>query len=328
MLNRRIFLGTAGAAAVLLASAHSAHAQSSYPARPIKLIVPYAAGGSVDAFARVVAPGLEANLKQPVIIENIAGAGGSLGVNRVVKAPPDGYTILMGIVSDVVLAPLTESAVTYTYADLDPIGPLGTSGLALVAKPSLGINNLSSMIAYARANPGKLSYGATGAGSLPALAMESLKARTGVDMAFIPYASASKIALDVMGGHLDIGVSGLPALIEHIKSGKVAAVGVMSKDRDVGAPEMVSAGETRELQDMDFYFWTGLFAPKGTPQDATAKVNAAFAEVLKDGKVQARFKEYGVKLIEPMSPAQFGRFVAKSSADWAATIKQSNSKKN
>ncbi len=266
MLQRRTFLSICGAVAALLGTAQAVQAQVNYPTRPIKLIVPYAAGGSVDAFARVVTPGLEAKLKQPVVIENIAGAGGSIGVNRAVKATADGYTLLMGIVSDVVLAPLTESAVTYSYADLDPIGPLGTSGLGLVAKPSLGINSLSSMIAYAKANPGKLSYGATGAGSLPALAMEALKARTGADIAFIPYASASKIALDVMGGHLDIGVSGLPALIEHIKSGKVSAIGVMSKDRDPGAPEMVSAGETKELQGMDFFFWTGLFAPKGTPR--------------------------------------------------------------
>lgn len=327
MLNRKNFLKTAGAAC-MLAAAHASHAQGAFPNRPIKLIVPYAAGGSVDAFARVVAPSLEARLKQPVIIENIAGAGGAIGVNRAVKATPDGYTILMGIVSDVVLAPLTESAVTYTHEDLEAIGPLGTSGLGLVAKPSLGINSLSSMIAYARANPGKLSYGATGAGSLPALAMEALKARTGTNLAFIPYASASKIALDVMGGHLDVGVSGLPALIEHIKSGKVTAVGVMSKDRDVGAPDMVSAGETKELQGMDFYFWTGLFAPKGTPQDGVMKVNAAFAEVMKEEKVRARFKDYGVKISDPMTPVQFGRYVAKSNADWSAVIKQSNFKKN
>lgn len=328
MLNRKTFLHAAGAMALLLGAAHAAIAQGAYPSRPIKLIVPYAAGGSVDAFARVITPGLEARLKQPVVIENIAGAGGSIGVSRAVKAPADGYTILMGIISDVVLAPLTESAVTYTYADLDPIGPLGTSGLGLVAKPSLGINSLSSMIAYARANPGKLSYGATGAGSLPALAMESLKAHTGVDIAFIPYASASKIALDVMGGHLDIGVSGLPALIEHIRSGKVAGVGVMSKDRDIGAPDLVSAGDTKELQGMDFFFWTGLFAPKGTAPEVVAKINAAFANVLKDEKVRARFKEYGVRISEPMSPAQFGGYVAKSNSDWAAVIKQSNFKKN
>ena len=327
MLNRNTFLKTMGVS-LALAAAHTAFAQAPYPNRPIKLIVPYAPGGSVDAFARVVGPALEARLKQPLVIENVAGAGGAIGVNRAVKAAPDGYTLLMGIVSDVVLAPLTESAVTYTYEDLEPIGPLGTSGLGLVAKPSLGINSLSSLIAHAKANPGKLSYGATGAGSLPALAMEALKARTGASMTFVPYASASKIALDVMGGHLDIGVSGLPALIEHVKSGKVTGVGVMSKERDIGAPDMPSAGDTKELHGMDFYFWTGLFAPKGTPPDVVLRVNAAFADALKDEKIRARFKDYGVKISEPMTSAQFGNYVAKSNADWGAVVKQSNFKKN
>ncbi len=316
-----------GLAALSLVAVHG-NAQAQYPNRPIKLIVPYAAGGSVDAFARVIAPSLEAKLKQPVVIDNVAGAGGAIGVNKAVKSSPDGHTILMGIVSDVVLAPLTESTVTYTYEDLAAIGALGTSGLGVVARPSLGISSLSGLIAFAKANPGKLSYGATGAGSLPALAMESLKQKTGVKIEFIPYASASKIALDVMGGHLDIALSGLPALLEPIKSGKVSAVGVMSRDRDIGAPDIVSAGETPELKGMDFYFWTGLFAPKGTPTDILMKVNAAFAEVLREEQVRNRFKDYGVKISDPLTPAQFGQFVAKSNADWTAVVKQSNFKKN
>ena len=318
--------GFAIAAATLMLVHGTAQAQ--YPTRPIKLIVPYAAGGTVDVFARVITPGLEAKLKQPVVVENVPGAGGAIGVGKAAKAIPDGYTITMGIVSDVVIAPLTESSVTYTYRDLEPIAPLGTSGLGVVAKPSLGIQSFSSLIAYAKANPGRLSYGTTGAGSLPALAMESLKRRTSTDITFIPYASASKIALDVMGGHLDLAVSGLPALLEPLKAGKLAAVGVMSKDRDIGAPEMVSAGETPELQGMDFYFWTGIFAPKGTATDIVAKINAAFTEVLADAKVRARFKDYGVKISEPMTPDEFKIFVAKSHADWTEVVKQNGLKKN
>lgn len=315
------------AATSLLALAHgSACAQSPYPSRPIKLIVPYAAGGTVDVFARIVTPGLEAKLKQAVVVDNVPGAGGTLGVNKGVKSAPDGYTIVMGIVSDVVLAPLTESTVTYSHKDLDAIAPLGTSGLAMVAKPSLGINSFASLISYAKAHPGKLSYGATGAGSLPALAMESLKQRAKVDIEFIPYASASKIALDLMGGHLDIALSGLPALLEPIKSGKMTPVGVMSKERDLGAPELGAAGETAELAGMDFYFWTGLFAPKGTPPDIIAKLNQAFSEVLADEKVRTKFKDYGVKISPSMTPVQFTAFVAKSHSDWSAVVKQSGLK--
>lgn len=321
---RRLTLATVG----MLLTCGAAQAQAPYPSRPIKLIVPYAAGGSVDVFARIVTPGLEAKLKQPVVVENVAGAGGALGVNKGVKSPADGYTIVMGIVSDVVLAPLTESAVHYTYKDLEAIAPLGTSGLAVVAKPALGISSFETLIAHARAHPGKLSYGATGAGSLPALAMESLKQRAKLNIEFIPYASASKIALDVMGGHLDIALSGLPALLEPIKSGKVTAVGVLSKDRDIGAPDIAAAGDSAELKGMDFYFWTGLFAPKGTAPSVVAKLNAAFTEVLAEEKVRNRFKDYGVKISQPMTPAEFSSFVTKSNTDWAAIVKQSGLKKN
>jgi tripartite-type tricarboxylate transporter receptor subunit TctC len=316
------------AAFCALAAGLPAAALAEYPERPIKLIVPYAPGGTVDVFARLIVPGLEAKIGKPVIVENIQGAGGAIGVARAVRSPNDGYTILMGIVSDVVLAPLTESSANYSYRDLAPIGPLGTSGLAVVANPALKINNLSELIAYAQKNPGKVSYGATGAGSLPALAMEDFKRRAKVDMNFIPYASASKIAVDVMGGHLDVGVSGLPALLEHIKGNKVSGVGVLSKDRDLGNKDLPSAGETPELKGADFYFWTGLFAPKGTAAPIVNKLNVAFADVLKDPKVKARFAELGVKISEPTSPQAFGAFVAQSNTQYEQLVKQSAAPKN
>lgn len=311
----------------LLGSSPTA-ALAEYPERPVKLIVPYAPGGTVDVFARLVVPELEAKLGKPFIVENIPGAGGAIGVARAVRSPNDGYTILMGIVSDVVLAPLTESSAGYTYKDLEPIGPLGTSGLAIVANPALKIGSLSDLIAYAKKNPSKISYGATGAGSLPALAMEDFKSRAKVDMNFIPYASASKIALDVMGGHLDVGVSGLPALLEHIKSSKLSGVGVLSKDRDLGSKDLPSAGETPELKGANFFFWTGLFAPKGTAAPIVSKLNVAFAEVLKEQKVKSRFEELGVKISEPATPQAFGAFVAQSNAQYEQLVKQSNTPRN
>lgn len=318
--------GVAALCALFAGSLPAARAE--YPERPVKLIVPYAPGGTVDVFARIIVPELESKIGKPVIVENIQGAGGAIGVARAVRSPNDGYTILMGIVSDVVLAPLTESSAGYTYKDLEPIGPLGTSGLGVVANPALKIRNLSELIAYAKKNPGKVSYGATGAGSLPALAMEDFKRRAKVDMNFIPYASASKIAVDVMGGHLDVGVSGLPALLEHIKGNRLSGVGVLSKDRDLGNKDLPSAGETPELKGADFFFWTGLFAPKGTPAPIVSKLNLAFAEVLKEQKVKSRFAELGVKISDPANPQAFGAFVAQSSAQYEQLVKQSNAPRN
>lgn len=317
--------------AALIASAaigFSSPAHADYPDRAITLIVPYAPGGSVDAFARVIAPELEARLGKPVIVDNVPGAGGIIGVAKGVRAHPDDYTILLGIVSDVVLAPLTESAARYTYRDLEPIASLGTSGVGVVANPALKITTLSELIAYAKKNPGKLSYGSTGAGSLPALAMEEVKRRADIKIEFIPYASASKIAVDVMGGHLDVGVSGLPALIEPIKGGRLTGVGVLSADRDVGNDKLVSTMDTPELAGMDFYFWTGLFGPKGTPEPVVNKLNAAFADVLTQAKVKARFADYGVKISPAISPKDFGVFVAQSNKTWEQLVKQSGVPKN
>ncbi|RYX96010.1 MAG: hypothetical protein EOO28_09720 [Comamonadaceae bacterium] len=149
-----------------------------------------------------------------------------------------------------------------------------------------------------------------------------------VDMNFIPYASASKIAVDVMGGHLDMGVSGLPALLEHIKGGKLSGVGVLSKDRDLGNKDMISAGETPELKGAEFFFWTGLFAPKGTAAPIVNKLNVAFAEVLKEQKVRSRFEDLGVKISEPATPQDFGNFVAQSNAQYEQLVKQSGTPKN
>lgn len=315
-MKRRILTTLALA---LAAGALPAIAQS-YPIQPIKLIVGYAPGGSVDAFARLVAPKLGQELGQPIVIENIAGAGGIIGVTRAVNAKPDGYTVLMGIVSDVVIAPRVQASAKYTYRDLQAVAPLGTSGLAVVANPELGIRSFDDLIRRARAEPGRLTYGATGVGSLPSIAMESLKKMTGTDITFIPYASASKIATDVIGGSVDLAVSGLPALLELIKSGRVTPVGVMSRERDIGNPDMAAAGETAALNGMDFYFWTGIFAPAGTPEPIVATLNQAFGRVLAQPDVQARLRDLGVKVSATATPAEFGRFVAESDRQWEQAI--------
>lgn len=183
-------------------------------------------------------------------------------------------------------------------------------------------------IACAKKNPGKVTCGAAGAGSLPALAMEDFKRRAGVDMNFIPYASASKIAVDVMGGHLDVGVSGLPALLEHIKGNRLSGVGVLSKDRDLGNKDMLSAGETPELKGADLFFWTGFFAPKGTAAPIVNKLNAAIAQVLKEPKVKARFADLGVRISDPASPREFGAFVAQSNTQYEQIVRQGNTPRN
>lgn len=313
-----------GLVAGMLGAPCAAQAPAAYPSQPIKLIVPYAPGGSVDTFARVISPDLSKALGQTVLIENSPGAGGMIGVLRAVQAKPDGHTLLMGIVSDVVIAPLTQSSARYSYRDLSAIAPLGTSGAAMVAYPGLGLRSFADLLARAKAEPGRLSYGATGVGSLPAIAMEAFKRTTGADIVFIPYSSASKLATDVIGGTLDIGISGAPALQEFIKSERVSALGVMSRERDIGLPQVPSTAETPELKDMDFYFWTGLFAPAGVPAATVDTVNMAFAQVMAKPEIQARFRDLGVKVSEPMTPAAFTRYVADSHAQWEKDVREAN----
>lgn len=293
-----------------------------YPTQPVKMIVGYAPGGSVDTFARIIAPELAKELGQTVVVENVAGAGGTIGVNRAVNARPDGYTILMGIVSDIVIAPLVQESVRYTYDDLLPVASLGMSGVGVVANPQLDMHSFADLIRVAKERPGELTYGATGVGSLPAIAMESFKKITDTDITFIPYSSASKIATDVIGGTIDIAVSGLPALLELIKSGRVTAVGVMSHERDIGKPDMQSAGDTPELKGMDYYFWTGVFAPLGTPGDITRSINAAFNRAMSNPEIQERFRDLGVKTNATMTPAEFSTFVANSHLQWRKAIEE------
>lgn len=318
----RIKLASVALTVSLGITALPGNAAEAYPDHPVKMIVGYAPGGSVDTFARIVAPKLGAELGQTIVIENVPGAGGIIAVTRAVNAKPDGYTILMGIVSDVVIAPLVQTSAKYTYKNLTSVAPLGTSGVGLVANPKLGISTFGELIKRAKAEPGKLTYGATGVGSLPAIAMESFKKATGTDITFIPYASASKIATDVIGGNVDLAISGLPALLEIIKSGRVTPVGVMSRERDIGNLDMPSAGDTPELKGMDYYFWTGIFAPADTPGPMVKKLNEAFARVMAQPDVQERFKALGVKVSAPVSAEQFGQFVANSHEQWAAAIKE------
>lgn len=293
-----------------------------YPSRPIKMIVGYAPGGSVDTFARLIAPELGKELGQTVVVENLAGAGGTIGVTRAVTSRPDGYTILMGIVSDVVIAPLVQSSVRYNYQDLRAVAALGTSGLGVVANPKLGINSFADLIRLAKERPGELTYGATGAGSLPAIAMESFKKITNTDITFIPYSSASRIATDVIGGSIDLAVSGLPALLEFIKSGRLSAVGVMSHERDIGNPDIPAAGDSPELKGMDYYFWTGIFGPAEMPDDIVKKINTAFNRAMANPEIHERFKSMGVKSNATMTPEEFSNFVANSSSQWQKAIEE------
>ena len=194
---------------------------ANYPNRPVRLIVSYGAGGSLDAMTRLLGQELGKILGQSFVVENIAGAGGTIGVKRVIGAAPDGYTLLMGITSDVALAPLTNAVAKYQSTDLVPVANIGTSGIVLIARPDLPANNLAELLQLAKSKPGQIRYGTSGTGSLPHVAMENINARAGTDIPLVPYKSASNITTDILGGHIDLAIVGLPALLPMIEQKKV-----------------------------------------------------------------------------------------------------------
>lgn len=304
----------------------SAHAQDKYPVRPIKLVIPYAPGGSLDPIGRVLADEMAKQLGQPVVVDNVPGANGMLGASKVLSSPADGYTLLLGITSNVTLAPLVTPNAKYKSADFDALNMVGTSGLVLVTRPGLPVKSLGDLVTLAKNQPGSLSYGVPGAGSLYHLVMEVLNLKTGANIALIPYKGAGQASVDVIGGQLDMALLGLPAMLGFIESHKMNALAVMSKHRDIGNKSIPAASETPGLVDMDYSIWTGVFAPKGTPAPIKAKLHSTISQVLAMPAVATQYAKMGVEVAKPQSMEEFGKFIENDTAKLQREVKATNLK--
>ncbi|WP_295979660.1 tripartite tricarboxylate transporter substrate binding protein [uncultured Variovorax sp.] len=293
-----------------------------YPSRPVRLVVSYGAGGSLDAIARLLGQELQKQMGQSFVVENVAGAGGTIGVRQVINAAPDGYTLLMGITSDVALAPLTNLNAKYQSTDLTPVANIGTSGIVLVSRPDLPVNNLTELLQLAKTKPGQIRYGTSGTGSLPHVAMENVNNIAGVDIPLIPYKSASNITSDLLGGHVDLAIVGLPALLPMIQQQKLKALAVFSKKRDIGDRSIPSASETVGLQSVDFAFWTGMFAPKGTPPAIVNKVRDAVVAILRRPDMVKQFSKMGVEVAQPQTAEEFKSYVEQSQRQLQDAVKR------
>ncbi|MYN12872.1 tripartite tricarboxylate transporter substrate binding protein [Pusillimonas sp. TS35] len=305
-----------------LAPVHHAAAADSYPDRPIRLVIPYAPGGSLDPIGRVLSERLAQRLGQPVVVENLTGANGMVGTAKVVSAKPDGYTLLVGITSNVSLAPLVAASPSYKATDLDAIGKVGTSGLVLLARPDLKVDTLADVLKLARDKPGSLSYGIPGSGSLFHLVMEKIKADAGVDIAAIPYRGAGQASTDLMGGQIDLALLGLPAMLPHIAAKKLNALAVTSATPDIGNPAIPVAAKTAGLQGIDYTIWTGLFAPKGTPAPIKERLNTELRAILAEPAIVETYRKMGVEVAAPQSVAEFSTFVANDTERLRKDIQQ------
>lgn len=315
---RSIFAAALGA--VLALSASPAPAQD-YPSRPITLIVPFAAGGSTDLVARLIAQRMSQELGQTVVVENRGGAGGNLGAAAVAKAQPDGYTILMGTVATHALNPALYKKMPYDpVKSFAPISLLVIVPNVLVVNPNFEAKTVAELIALLKANPDKYSYASSGNGTPLHLSGELFKSMAGVDMQHIPYQGAGPALNDVLAGQVPIMFDNLPSSSGHIKSGKLRALGVTTAKRAPSFPDVPTIAET--LPGYETYTWNALFAPAGTPQAAIDKLNAAANKSLADPAVQARLADFSASVVGS-TPAELEAHVKAEVAKWAPIVKAS-----
>lgn len=322
--SRRTFVAAAALAAAGV-SAPALAAGDAWPAaKPITLIVPFSAGGNVDTTARLIGQKLGERLKQSIVIDNMPGAGGVLGVSKAVKAPADGYTLLMGFDGPISIAQLVNSAVKYdAEKDLAPVGLVTIAPVVAVARPGLPAHNLSELIALARSKPGSLTYATSGVGTMLHLSMEMLQERAKIKLVHVPYRGGAQITSDVMGGQVDVGMLVTTSATPMIQQKKLEGLGVTSAQRIDSIPNVPTFGETPELKGFDLNTWTGLFAPAKTPQAVVTRLATELDAVLKMPDVKKRLEDGGAT---PGSgtPASFAQFLKKEKAGYAQIVKSAH----
>jgi tripartite-type tricarboxylate transporter receptor subunit TctC len=280
---------------VLLFLLSLAAAAQDYPNRPIRVIVPYAAGGLPDTMARLVGAKMAETLGQQMVVENRGGAGGIVGTTEVVKAAPDGYALLVADVGQIAINPHLFAKLPYDpLKDLVGVSLMGTSALYLVAHSSVPANNMAELIALVRSQPGKLSYGSSGTGSIHHLATEALKVGLGLDIVHVPYKGAGQSVPALLGGQVALLYAALPTVEGHYKSGKVKILAVSTPQRSPQTPEVPTVAESG-VPGYDFVAEIGLYAPAGTPHDIVGKLSAQAGRAVKQPEVVQRFKQLGIE---------------------------------
>jgi tripartite-type tricarboxylate transporter receptor subunit TctC len=312
----------------LSASAIAAHAQTAsadkYPSAPVKLIVPFQAGGLTDILAREIAQHASASLGQQFIVENKPGAGGIIGADNVAKAKPDGYTILMGSIgTNAVNAHLYSKLPYDTLKDFTPIGLVASGSLMLVVNPAVPAKNLKELLDYARANPGKLSYASGGAGASQHLAGELLKTTAGINILHVPYKGVVKGVTDVLAGQVSMTFD-LATVMPYIQAGKLRPIAVANAQRASAFPEVPTIAEAG-LPGFEASAWYGLFAPAGTPKEIVAKLNQEMVRALQDPALRKRLVTLGAEPIAS-SPEQAAAFIKSEYDKWGKVVRQANIK--
>jgi len=311
-------------AAIVFGLAAVAEAQN-YPTRPITLVVPFPPGGSTTIVARIITDRMADAIGQPFVVDNRGGAGGTLGTRQVAKSAPDGYTIALGYSGTLAIAPsLFPNAGYDVRSDFAPIGRIGVAPSALVVYPSFPVHSVAELIAYAKANPGKVNYGSAGIGTVGHVAAEYFAIATGIKLAHIPYKGTGQAITDLLGGHIPLSFSPIPAVHESAKNGLLRMLAVTSAKRSTLLPDVPTVAESG-VPGFDAVLRYGLVAPAGTPRPVIERLNAALRATLESGEVRNRLAIEGAEPL-PSTPEEYGVDIDHEETQWSKVIKASGAK--
>jgi tripartite-type tricarboxylate transporter receptor subunit TctC len=321
-LPRRRFLHLAAGAAALPVVSRVARAET-YPARPVRIIVGFAAGGTTDISARLIGQWLSDRLGQQFIVENRTGASTNIATEAVVRAPADGYTLLAVSATNATNVTLYDKLSFNFLRDIAPVSGIARSPLVLEVHPTVPVQTVPELIAYAKANPGKISMASFGVGSTSHVAGEMFKMMAGINMLHVPYRGSAPMLIDLLGGQVQVAFDNLPASIEHIRAGKLRALAVTTAARSAALPELPTVGDF--LPGFEASAWNGVGAPRSTSAEIIDKLNKAINAGLADPAIKARLAELGAAELTG-SPAEFGKVVATDTEKWGKVIRAADIK--
>ena len=329
-LFRATIKRTFAAMAAITLVAFSGVAQAdAWPSKPVRFVVCFPPGNAADVFARAVAPFLAQKIGQPVVVENRAGASGIIGIEAVVRAEPDGYTIGVCSLSPITILPAVRHNIPYDVErDLTPVLLSNKGPMVLVVKKDSPINSLQDLIQYSTANPGKLSYASLGPGTISQMSTEAFKMASGANLFEVGYKGSGAALTDLMGGHVDVMLDGAASASTQIAANTVKALAVTTQKRSPLLPDVpaMSESDLSGLKDFDFFGWVGFFAPAGTPPEIVARLNKDIAEALKTPLVQERAQATGQEIVDANTPEEFHNFIQADFVRWSNIAKQLNLK--
>ena len=305
----------------------AASGEESYPSRPIRMIVSFAAGGPTDIVARVMSAKMTESLGQPIVVENRTGAGGNIGADQVAKAPPDGYTLLMATVSTHAINPGLYAKMPYDpVRDFSPIGQVGVTPTVLAVNRAVPVHDVKGLIDLVRASPGKYSYGSSGLGSILHLCGEAFKSSAGgLDMVHVPYRGSAPMMADLVGGQIAIAFDALPTVLPQLKAGAIRALGGGMAQRLRALPDLPTLQE-QGVPGFECYTWNAILAPAKTPAPIVAQLADAVAKAMADPAVIKRLEDAGVDPTPGMTPEKTAQFIKAELAKWAPIIKASGAR--